>query len=310
MPFTTYSRKGLTSLQRKYGCPRWFDAVYSGDLDYIKRHQKNINKRDELGYSALHHAAIGGLREVVDLLVTMGEDVDGKGQDGSTPLRCAVQEGHTSVVKILLDKGASLTDKDEDGLTVLHCAAGEGHGTIVSTLLASAPWLADEQTRSGWSPLHSAAVMGHAQVAGLLLDSGANSKLRNNQGKTAGDLAKERNKLEVSRRIDQVEPGNTSSGESRAEESRVSKEGPQIQGPDGESLEQELRCSEGVRAILECPVCLEVMSECKIYQCKFGHNVCERCCRNPLLSSCPQCREPYRHMRVRNLGLEELARIQ
>ena len=30
------------------------------------------------------------------------------------------------------------------------------------------------------------------------------------------------------------------------------------QGPDGESLEQELRCSEGVRAILECPVCLEV----------------------------------------------------
>ena len=29
--------------------------------------------------------------QVVDLLVTMGEDVDGKGQDGSTPLRCAVQ---------------------------------------------------------------------------------------------------------------------------------------------------------------------------------------------------------------------------
>ena len=37
--------------------------------------------------------------------------------------------------------------QDEDGLTVLHCAAGEGHGTIVSTLLASAPWLANEQTR-------------------------------------------------------------------------------------------------------------------------------------------------------------------
>ena len=73
--------------------------------------------------------------QVVDLLVTMGEDVDGKGQDGSTPLRCAVQvfflgtaitgsrqfvmniffqEGHTSVVKILLDKGASLTDKVTD----------------------------------------------------------------------------------------------------------------------------------------------------------------------------------------------------
>merc|ERR1712130_502210 len=102
-------------------------------------------------------------------------------------------------------------------------------------------------------------------------------------------------------RIDQVEPGSPSRGEIRTDEGGVLAEGGTVQVQEGEEVEEELRCSEGVRAILECPVCLEVMSECKIYQCKFGHNVCERCCRNPLLSSCPQCREPYRHMRVRNL---------
>ena len=32
----------------------------------------------------------------------------------------------------------------------------------------------------------------------------------------------------------------------------------------------------------------------RIYQCRNGHNVCERCCSNPALASCPQCREPYR----------------
>ena len=57
----------------------------------------------------------------------VGEDVDARGQDGATPLRCAVQEGHHTVVETLLSRGASLLDQDEDGLSVLHCAASEGH---------------------------------------------------------------------------------------------------------------------------------------------------------------------------------------
>jgi hypothetical protein len=44
MPFTTYSRSKITSIKGSYGCPRWFDAVYNSDVDYIKKHFKNINK--------------------------------------------------------------------------------------------------------------------------------------------------------------------------------------------------------------------------------------------------------------------------
>ncbi len=44
-------------------------------------------QRDELGYTALHHAAIAGKVEVVSLLLESGEQVDSKGQDGATPLR-------------------------------------------------------------------------------------------------------------------------------------------------------------------------------------------------------------------------------
>ena len=40
-------------------------------------------QRDELGYSALHHAAIAGLRDMAELLIEVGEDVDAKGQDGA-----------------------------------------------------------------------------------------------------------------------------------------------------------------------------------------------------------------------------------
>ena len=44
MPFTTYSRSKITSIKGSYGCPRWFDAVYNSDLEYIRKHSKNINK--------------------------------------------------------------------------------------------------------------------------------------------------------------------------------------------------------------------------------------------------------------------------
>ena len=79
-------------------------------------------------------------------------------------------------MEILLARGASFLDKDEDGLTMLHCAASEGHEDVVRLILGHAPWLANEQSWSGWTPLHSAAVMGHSQVVGLLLHFGANSR--------------------------------------------------------------------------------------------------------------------------------------
>ena len=49
-----------------------------------------FNQKDDLGYTALHHAAIAGNVDVVSLLLEQGEAVDAKGQDGATPLRCKV----------------------------------------------------------------------------------------------------------------------------------------------------------------------------------------------------------------------------
>ena len=118
------------------------------------------------------------MRDMAELLIEVGEDVDAKGQDGATPLRCAVQEGHQQLVESLLARGASFLDRDEDGLTMLHCASAEGHQAVVSIILTHAPWLANEQSWSGWSPLHSASSMGHCQVVSLLLHFGANPRSR------------------------------------------------------------------------------------------------------------------------------------
>ncbi|XP_023347102.1 ankyrin-1 isoform X3 [Eurytemora carolleeae] len=324
MPFympTSGTRK-LTTIKTSYGCPKWFDAVYNADLEYIKKHSKNVHKKDDLGYTALHHAAIAGNVDVVSLLLEQGEAVDAKGQDGATPLRCAVQEGHTRVVAVLLSRGGSVQDKDEDELTLLHCAADAGHEPIARLLLSTAPHLANLQSRSGWTPLHSAAVMGHPHIVNLLLEYSGNIRLLNNQGKTCLDIAKDRNKTEVIQILErwdhqsQVRSSSMDQTESSIHQSQAQYSGSSSSERDENSLEllsQPMPSKESkeslrrslVRRVLECPVCLEVMINKKILQCKNGHNVCDSC-RFQLLT-CPQCRVEYSEMEVRNRGLEELA---
>ena len=47
---------------------------------------------------------------------------------------------------------------------------------------------------------------------------------------------------------------------------------------------------EGLKDVLECPVCLEVPRQPPIYQCERGHCVCSVC--HAKLTNCPVCRIP------------------
>jgi hypothetical protein len=58
-------------------------------------------------YSLLHLAAMAGLSEVVELILSSGADVDIKNTKGQTPLYCAAKSGHEGVVEVLVDHDAS-----------------------------------------------------------------------------------------------------------------------------------------------------------------------------------------------------------
>ena len=47
---------------------------------------------------------------------------------------------------------------------------------------------------------------------------------------------------------------------------------------------------EGLKDILECPVCLQVPRQPPIYQCELGHCICSVC--HAKLTNCPVCRVP------------------
>ena len=86
------------------------EAAQAGDLQAVQ----NLLDRgveapgdQELG-EALCTAAFHGHREVVELLLSHGADVDARGAGGETPLHCAIENIQPEVVTLLLKHGADV----------------------------------------------------------------------------------------------------------------------------------------------------------------------------------------------------------
>ena len=84
-----------------------------------------LRRRVETDGLLLHNAARNGHKEIVELLIAKGADVDAKDEDGWTPLHWAVVNGHEETVELLLANGSDVNAKDNDGETPLDWADGE-----------------------------------------------------------------------------------------------------------------------------------------------------------------------------------------
>ena len=68
---------------------------------------------------ALHFAAQAGNKDVAELLIDKGAQVDSLGEHGTTPLMVALSSGKIETGKYLIDKGADIKAKlEEQGATV------------------------------------------------------------------------------------------------------------------------------------------------------------------------------------------------
>ncbi|KAL7915257.1 hypothetical protein GGI35DRAFT_488987 [Trichoderma velutinum] len=167
---------------------RWTSLALASRLDLDQVVQELLLRHT---YSAtsfrmpLHYASTNGNKQIVQMILDVGADVDTIGGLG-TPIQVAADKGHGEIVQMLLDNGADIDSHANGSNTALCNASYNGHREIVQMLLDHG---ADvnilQQSITGKSALQAASTNGHKEIVQMLLDSGARVNLQGNFGGTA-----------------------------------------------------------------------------------------------------------------------------
>jgi ankyrin repeat protein len=155
------------------------------------------------GETCLMSAAGTGNLRAVKALLAHGADVNAKeGWKGQTALMWAASESHTAVVNALVEMGADVNARSKGGFTPLLFAVRHGALGSVRSLLAAKANVNDvaradaissnstaKPSTETTSALALAVINGHFEVAGVLLDGGANPNVADARGSVLHALA-------------------------------------------------------------------------------------------------------------------------
>jgi ankyrin repeat protein len=112
-----------------------------------------------------------------------------KNRWGRTQLQHCVEKELTSGVKRLLSiRNINVNVKDVNGWTPLHYAAINGHIEIAGLLLQNGAEV-NAKDKNGKTPLHWAAYRGHFDILHLLVENGADLEAQSNYGERALHVA-------------------------------------------------------------------------------------------------------------------------
>ena len=166
-------------------------AAAAGDLEAARQAMDKGAKADAAtsDTTALLAAAHYGHREIVDLLLGQGADINKKDdQVGTTPLMAAIVGGEPEIADLLVKRGADVNLKTKDGVSALFCAVAIEHPGLVSMLMERGADI-NAKTSDGRTPLIIAAKLGATEIAQLLTAGGADVNAQMNDGKNALMLA-------------------------------------------------------------------------------------------------------------------------
>lgn len=105
-----------------------------------------------------------------------------------THLHDAANNGFKQVVQLLLDAGEDVNEADKHGMTALHFATRGGFIGASSVLIAAGANVDAVESECGMTPLHFAAKAGALSLIRLLLSEGAVLKKKNRDGDDARTL--------------------------------------------------------------------------------------------------------------------------
>jgi ankyrin repeat protein len=153
----------------------------------------------------LRSVSCSGDLGIVRELIFQSVDLNAQQNNGFTALMYAAARGNLDILQILLAAGADVNIKERSGATALSQAAAWGHLEIVSLLLSAGAEVNGIDNEEGSAPLINAICSGRIQIVKILLDAGANPNLRDENGKTAIEIAIEHQKLEIADFLRQID---------------------------------------------------------------------------------------------------------
>lgn len=154
-----------------------FAVMQKGDVAKVKtmldKNPKLVKARDGSGMMLLHWATFDGQKDMIDLLLKKGADVNAPGGvRSSTPLHMACVSGREEIVKILVENGADVKARNSAGMTPLHLAAEGGHVGIMEFLISKGADI-NAKDNNGLTPLKAAIEAGKNNSADFLRKEGA-----------------------------------------------------------------------------------------------------------------------------------------
>ena len=167
----------------------FFKALERDQADVMQELLKrgfDPNSPNPQGQPALIYAMQRGAPKAVDLLVNWPRsNLSIKNPQNETPLMLAAINNQLDLAKVLIARGA---DVNQSGWTPLHYAASKGHVEMMRLLIEHHAYL-DAESPNGTTPLMMAAHYGSPMATKLLLEEGADPRLKNKLGLSAWDFA-------------------------------------------------------------------------------------------------------------------------
>ena len=204
-------RKGaVLDVTDEFGNNALFYAVENGSIPLIKyiltaqRRRIKVNHKNNTGKTALFDAVISenpNVLKIIQLLIQHGADINATNKYGDSVLMNAItskNKGIGNIIKLLIniDK-IDVTHSNNVGRTVLHVGVVsdnenvlEGIKEILDEIKEPAAFI-NKQDFLGNTALHYALNRPNKELIKYLIEMGADINIKNNDGKSVKDLAKE-----------------------------------------------------------------------------------------------------------------------
>ncbi|KAJ5364602.1 ankyrin repeat domain-containing protein 52 [Penicillium cataractarum] len=184
------------------GTTKLHHAVQAGDLGLVEsliRNGANVNLKDEDGQTPLHYAAERGFIECIEVLVKHDADLFVTDNSGFSPFLWAVVAGQEGATTGLLLMDADANSSSADGKSALAWAASLGWSSTAKLLVEHRASISVTRNKQQILPLEAAAASGNLPTVQLLLECGENPNYRDRDGWSAIHWAAEEGHLEIVR---------------------------------------------------------------------------------------------------------------